>query len=245
MRELRICQMGVDLTCGTLLPLDEDATGHLVRVLRCTEGTPFVVFDGAGVACQAVLKLQGKKAYAALGTRVELARESPLHIELGQVVSRGEKMEFTIQKAVELGVAVIAPLSSERCGVQLDKERAQRKVRQWQAIARAASEQCGRAVVPQINELTTLKSWLARDLDKLSLLLSPAQGQRINTLGNDVCTAGALRMLVGPEGGLSSDEEQQALELGFKALSLGPRVLRTETAALCALSALQAMYGDI
>ncbi len=169
-------------------------------------------------------------------------RESPLNLHLGQVISRGEKMEFTIQKSIELGVDVITPLFSERCGVKLDGERLAKKIQQWQKIAIAACEQCGRNKIPEIREAMQLSEWCTEQDDSLKLNLHPRASNSINTLPSSL---NKVRLLIGPEGGLSADEIAMTSRLGFTDILLGPRVLRTETTALTAITALQVRFGDL
>lgn len=157
-------------------------------------------------------------------------------------MSCGEKMEFTIQKAVELGVNAITPLFSERCGVKLDAERLAKKIQQWQKIVIAACEQCGRNSVPQIRTAMTLEAWSAEEECGLKLNLHPRASQSINTLPQPVSR---VRLLIGPEGGLSADEIGMTARYGFTDILLGPRVLRTETTALTAITALQVRFGDL
>ncbi|MDW2328972.1 16S rRNA (uracil(1498)-N(3))-methyltransferase, partial [Vibrio sp. 1401] len=174
--------------------------------------------------------------------RVESNIESPLDLHLGQVISRGDKMEFTIQKSVELGVNTITPLISERCGVKLDQKRFEKKLAQWQKIAISACEQCGRNVVPEIRPIMSLEQWCQEEYDGLKLNLHPRAKYSINTLPTPV---EKVRLLIGPEGGLSSEEIDMTREYQFEETLLGPRVLRTETAALTAITALQVRFGDL
>ena len=167
--------------------------------------------------------------------------ESPLFIELGQVISRGDKMEFTIQKAVELGISKITPLYSSRCGVKLDDKRKDKKVEQWQKIAISACEQCGRNVVPKVGEITNIDDWYSKDPEALSLTLDPKASIKLS----EIKLKSKLRLLIGPEGGLDDSEIQKASENNFVGVTLGPRILRTETAALAALSILGCTFGDL
>ncbi|GAB7195183.1 hypothetical protein OS31_11920 [Dickeya oryzae] len=153
-----------------------------------------------------------------------------------------KKMEFTIQKSIELGVNIITPLLSERCGVKLDGERLEKKIAQWQKIAIAACEQCGRNRIPDIRPVQTLESWCAESDNGLKLNLHPRASQHINTLPLPVSR---IRLLIGPEGGLSADEIAMTATQGFTDILLGPRVLRTETTALTAITALQVRFGDL
>jgi 16S rRNA (uracil1498-N3)-methyltransferase len=168
--------------------------------------------------------------------------ESPLNLHLGQVISRGEKMEFTIQKSIELGVNTITPLFSERCGVKLDGERLEKKLQQWQKIAIAACEQCGRNRIPEIRPAMQLEAWCNEQDDSLKLNLHPRASHSINTLPLPVSH---VRLLIGPEGGLSAEEIAMTSGYGFTDILLGPRVLRTETTALTAITALQVRFGDL
>jgi 16S rRNA (uracil1498-N3)-methyltransferase len=168
-------------------------------------------------------------------------RESPLAVTLIQAVQAGEKMDFTIQKAVELGVSQIVPVDSRRSVTRLSGERAGRRVAHWQGVAASACEQCGRNQVPQVAPLEKLESWLARPADgALRLMLAPDAEHALA----DLQPVPNVQMLIGAEGGLDPQEVQAARQVGFQAVRLGPRVLRTETAALAALAALQALWGD-
>ncbi|HBZ17342.1 16S rRNA (uracil(1498)-N(3))-methyltransferase [Pantoea sp. NPDC088449] len=223
--------------------LDEDAANHVGRVLRMTAGQQIELFDGSNLTFHAEITQADKKRVKVrvLASQAD-DRESPLHLHLGQVMSRGEKMEFTIQKSIELGVNVITPLFSERCGVKLDAERLAKKIQQWQKIAIAACEQCGRNRVPEIREPMTLLAWCAEADEGLKLNLHPRANHSINTLPQPV---ERLRLLIGPEGGLSADEIAMTAQQGFTDILLGPRVLRTETTALTAITALQVRFGDL
>lgn len=228
----------------TQCQLSEDAANHVGRVLRMNAGEQIELFDGSNHIYPATIIESGKKA-----VRVEILgrefadKESPLKIHLGQVISRGDRMEFTIQKSVELGVNVITPLWSERCGVKLEGERLEKKIQQWQKIAISACEQCGRNVIPEIRPLMKLQDWCAENDGALKLNLHPRAQYSIKTLP-DVPAAG-VRLLIGSEGGLSAQEIAQTETQGFTEILLGKRVLRTETASLAAISALQLRFGDL
>ena len=231
------------LTVGQVTLLDEDAANHVGRVLRMQAGQALQLFDGSNQVFEAVIKQADKKSVQVeILSGFEDDRESPLWLHLGQVMSRGEKMEFTIQKAVELGVNVITPLYSERCGVKLDAERLSKKLGQWQKIAVAACEQCGRNRVPEIRPVMSLEAWCAEQEQGLKLNLHPRASASINTLPQPV---ERVRLLIGPEGGLSVDEIAMTAEHQFTDILLGPRVLRTETTALTAITALQVRFGDL
>ena len=231
------------LSVGQEIALCEDAANHVGRVLRMSAGHALQLFDGSNQIFEAEIIQADKKSVRVkvLSANVD-DRESPLHLHLGQVMSRGEKMEFTIQKAVELGVNVITPLFSERCGVKLDAERLNKKLGQWQKIAIAACEQSGRNVVPEIRPAMQLEAWCAEQDEGLKLNLHPRASASINTLPLPV---ERIRLLIGPEGGLSAEEIAMTARYQFTDILLGPRVLRTETTALTAITALQVRFGDL
>ncbi|WP_279048502.1 16S rRNA (uracil(1498)-N(3))-methyltransferase [Cedecea davisae] len=231
------------LSVGEDIALCEDAANHVGRVLRMGAGQPVQLFDGSNQVFDAEIVQADKKTVRVKVLAVsEDDRESPLWLHLGQVMSRGEKMEFTIQKAVELGVNVITPLFSERCGVKLDAERLNKKLQQWQKIAIAACEQCGRNRVPEVRPAMELTAWCAEPDDALKLNLHPRASASINTLPQPV---ERVRLLIGPEGGLTADEIAMTADHQFTDILLGPRVLRTETTALTAITALQVRFGDL
>ncbi|KFA96174.1 16S rRNA (uracil(1498)-N(3))-methyltransferase [Vibrio sp. ER1A] len=227
---------------GTLA-LSEDAAGHVSRVLRMKEGQEVLLFDGSGHEFPATITQIGKKNVDVdIQEKVSASIESPLDLHLGQVISRGDKMEFTIQKSVELGVNTITPLISERCGVKLDAKRFEKKLQQWQKIAISACEQCGRNTIPEIRPIMSLEQWCAEPSEALKLNLHPRAKYSINTLPEPVTK---VRLLIGPEGGLSAQEIEMTEQYQFEETLLGPRVLRTETAALTAITALQVRFGDL
>lgn len=228
---------------NSLITLDDNAFNHLIRVLRMKTGESITLFDGSNQITPAVIHEVNKKTVIVKTENSVLDnRESPLNIHLGQVISRGDKMEFTIQKSVELGVNTITPLLSERCGVKLDQERLEKKVQQWQKIVISACEQCGRNIIPSINPVMKLETWCANLTDSLKLNLHPKAEQGINQLANDNKN---ISLLIGPEGGLSNEEISMTHQYQFTDILLGPRVLRTETAALTAITALQVRFGDL
>ncbi|WP_120513317.1 16S rRNA (uracil(1498)-N(3))-methyltransferase [Photobacterium salinisoli] len=225
------------------VPLSDDAANHVGRVMRMQPGQEILLFDGSNAEFPAVITEAGKKhVEVEISARVEHSVESPLDLHLGQVISRGDKMEFTIQKSVELGVNSITPLISERCGVKLTQDRFDKKLSQWQKIAISACEQCGRNVVPEIRPVMKLEDWCAEEFDGLKLNLHPRAQYSINTLPTPV---NRVRLLIGPEGGLSEQEISMTEAFRFSEVLLGPRVLRTETAAMTAITALQVRFGDL
>lgn len=231
---------------GSEVRLHPDAAHHAVRVLRLAVGEPVVLFDGLGGEFEArITRIDGGDVSVKTGAHLDVERESPLHIRLVQGLSSGDRMDITLQKAVELGVAAIQPVATERSVVKLKDERAQRRVEHWQNLVISACEQCGRNRVPEVLPLMSLPDWLAQlDMrapdDEARLLLSPAATVPLKALS----PVPRMTLLIGPEGGLSPAETQLAQSRGFKPVRLGPRILRTETAALATLSAIQAIWGD-
>ncbi|AGB83962.1 Ribosomal RNA small subunit methyltransferase E [Serratia rubidaea] len=231
------------LSSHSEVALCEDAANHVGRVLRMSQGQALQLFDGSNQVFDAEITQADKKSVRVRVGEGRLEdRESPLNLHLGQVISRGDKMEFTIQKSIELGANTITPLFSERCGVSLSGERLAKKLQQWQKIAIAACEQCGRNRVPQVRPAMALEAWCAEQDDSLKLNLHPRASHSINTLPLPV---NHVRLLIGPEGGLSADEIAMTSGHGFTDILLGPRVLRTETTALTAITALQVRFGDL
>ncbi len=222
--------------------LEEGPSQHLGRSLRMQPGDSLVLFDGRGDEYPASIVSLSKKAVTVrtAGPRA-VDPESPLSIELGIAVSRGERMDWVMQKATELGVARIAPLYSERTEVRLKGERALKKLHHWQQIAISACEQCGRNRLPEITPLQNLGDWLAAVEAQRKLVLH----HRSSGGGAGDARPGSVALLVGPEGGLSEAEIGSAEAAGFDSLALGPRVLRTETAPLAAIAILQARWGDM
>lgn len=229
---------------GATVVLPRFAAEHLVRVLRLGDGAPVTCFNGDGRDYAGTLRLAGREAlFACAQAEPPAAAESPLRVTLAQCIARGEKMDGVIQKAVELGVGAIAPLASERTEVKLDPEREARRMAHWRGVVLSACEQCGRATVPELWSPRALPDWAA-DLPAgpLRLALAPGGDLRLSDLA--IPAAGVVAV-VGPEGGLS-DRDLAALDAaGFRRLSLGPRVLRTETAGPALLAALQARAGDL
>ncbi|MEI4979421.1 16S rRNA (uracil(1498)-N(3))-methyltransferase [Aeromonas caviae] len=231
------------LQVGQTLALSEDGANHIGRVLRMQPGQQLELFNGDGHQYPATITSVGKKSVEVTIDSCETRSvESPLAIHLGQVISRGDKMDFTIQKSVELGVTCITPLFSERCGVKLPADRLEKKREQWQKVVISACEQCGRNTVPEVRMPMELDAWLAEETQELKLNLHPRAPYSINTLP---IPEHGVRLLIGPEGGLSGDEIARTVQEDFKEMLLGPRVLRTETAALTAITALQCRFGDL
>lgn len=231
------------LASGAEIILGERNQQHLVRVLRMQAGDIFLVFNGDGGEYGAQFVSVGKReSVVRIGARREPATESPLLSQLGQVLSKGDRMEYAVQKATELGVSEIALLTSQRCDVRLDGERFEKKREHLQMVAIAACEQSGRVRVPAVLSPVALDEWVSRVDAGLKLVLHPVVDAGAGSLP---AACASVALLVGPEGGLSGEEVLLAQRAGFAPLALGPRVLRTETAPVAALAWLQARYGDL
>ena len=233
----------MDLAVGLVMALPEEAYRHLVIVLRRIPNDAVILFNGRGGEYAAKIESVAKRK---LTVRIEefcaVERESPLPVTLAQAVSKGERMDYSIQKAVELGVTTLQPLITDHVVVRLDAERWARKQEHWQGVAVAACEQSGRTRVPAVLPVVELRDWLNTcPPEALRLVLAPAATPTtLKRAANQ-----PVVLLVGPEGGLSEVELKLADLAGFAALSLGQRVLRTETAGVVALSILQSKFGDL
>ena len=230
------------LAPGAHIDLPEPVARHAVRVLRLPPGAAMVLFDGRGGEYAAhIERIEKNRVVVALGAWSDIECESSLTVTLIQAVQAGEKMDFTIQKAVELGVADIVPVDSRRSVIRLSGERAAKRGAHWQGVAASACEQCGRNQVPVVAPLEKLEHWLARPARPgLRLLLAPDAESSLA----DLPPQKDVQLLIGAEGGLDPQEVVAAKQAGFQAVRLGSRVLRTETAGLAALAALQALWGD-
>ena len=232
------------LASGAELSLSPAGAYHVARVLRMREGAWLAIFDGGGQEFRAeIVRVAGDAVTVRLGESTSGAAESPLRITLLQGVSRSERMDWTLQKASELGVRTIVPVLSSRSVVRLDERQAEKKTRHWQAIVAAACEQCGRSVVPEVRVPQDLSRYLgssAREGQRFVLSpTGPASLAGLSSVGPRV------ELLIGPEGGLDDTELERASATGFAPVRLGPRVLRTETAGIVALTVLQALWGDL
>jgi 16S rRNA (uracil1498-N3)-methyltransferase len=235
-----------DLTPGSVLELPPHTTSHLIQVLRARSGDELILFNGDGRELTgAIQTVRGSRVSVALGDARTVDRESPFAITLVQCVPRGDRMDFIVQKATELGVARIVPVLSQRSVVRLDKAQAQSKAAHWRAVAVSACEQCGRNRIPAVEPPQSLLNYLGGsaagggpklvfepDSTASGLLAAPAPG-------------GAVEIAIGPEGGFAADELEAFRVAGYSQVGLGPRVLRTETAAIAAVVWLQARCGDM
>jgi 16S rRNA (uracil1498-N3)-methyltransferase len=228
---------------GACVDLPGEPAAHLGRVLRLGPGAEIMLFNGEGGEWRATIEiLDRERVGVRVGRHRRADRESPLDLTLAQGISRGERMDYTLQKAVELGVSRIVPIASERSVVRLSADRGERRREHWAKVVQGASEQCGRTRVPRLLPVTTLDEWLSGAVPGLKLLLICKEGAcRLSELTPDP----SITLLIGPEGGFAAEEASAALRAGYQALRLGPRILRTETAALAALCALQALWGDL
>ena len=229
------------LLSNTLVVLEPEPSRHLARVLRLGVGDTLTLFDGSGGEYPAEITAVDKKLVQVMtGLHQQYECESPLNIHLGIAISRGERMDWVVQKATELGVTSLTPLSTEHAGVKLAGDRADRKIQHWQQIAISACEQSGRNRIPTIHPLQALAAWLATTVaEKKFVLHHRADSTETGT------APGSIALLVGPEGGLSDSEIEAARKADYTALRLGPRVLRTETAPLAAIAILQGWWGDM
>lgn len=243
---MRIPRIYVDqkLRAGREVRLPDQAGEHVARVLRLERGAPLILFNGDGYEFDASLASLAKHAVTAeVGHGREAMRESPLPLTLAQAIARGEKMDWILQKATELGVARVVPIVTERTEVKLDAERAERRMAHWRSVVAGACEQSGRNRLPELDAPLALDRWLATlgEDPALRLALLPEAGATLRQFPS--VENGAI-LAVGPEGGFTANDVALLTQAEFHGLRLGPRILRTETAGMAALAALQALFGD-
>jgi 16S rRNA (uracil1498-N3)-methyltransferase len=233
------------LTVGRLIELPAETARHAIGALRLRAGAAVTLFNGDGAEYAGTLEQHGKGAAVRLAQRSEPQRESNLHVTLAQGISSGERMDLTLQKSVELGVAAIQPLLMRRSVVKLSGEKTEKRLRHWRGVVVSACEQCGRNVIPPVTEIQDFMPWLHLVRNKADppqrYLLDPEADASLRDLP---VPNGRILLLAGPEGGFDPAERQAAVAAGCQRVRLGPRVLRTETAALAALAAMQAVWGD-
>lgn len=232
------------LAVDQIVPLSEAACAHAVRVLRLAVGDALTLFCGDGHDYLGeLIAIEKKSAHVRLVACTAKHNESPLTVRLLQGISSGDRMDYTLQKAVELGVSAIYPLSTERSVTKLSGDRAEKRIEHWQGVVIAACEQSGRAVVPIVHAPCTLAHWLKQfgDVSAMNIVLNPEGAKRITDLQ---APHTPVNLLIGSEGGLSPSEITLAMQHQFQSILLGPRILRTETAALTALACMQAAWGD-
>jgi 16S rRNA (uracil1498-N3)-methyltransferase len=226
------------------IQLSENAAAHATRALRLNVGDNAIIFNGDGFDYACTLTSVKKNTVTAKITSANaISNESLLNITLLQGISSGDRMDFTIQKAVELGVKKIQPINSKRSVVKLTQERAEKRIEHWQNVAISACEQSGRAFVPKVLPPLSLENWLSQNPynNTLRILLNPVGAKRLEEIEKPAST---IELLIGAEGGLSQAEIDLASAQHFQSIVLGPRILRTETAALTAISVMQALWGD-
>lgn len=229
---------------GKTLEIRGEQARYMSRVLRLRPDDEVTLFDGSGCEFPAWIRKPGKNIVAAeVGEAVDRSVESPLSVTLLQGISRGDRMDYVIQKATELGVTRVTPVHTEFSVVKLDQERAARRLRHWQGVAASACEQCGRNRLPCIDSPESLPNVLGRLRESPDdrIILQPGAPETVRSIG---IAGSALHVLIGPEGGFSQQEQEHAGIAGFRPVGFGPRILRTETAAVAVLAALQSMYGD-
>jgi len=244
---MRLIRTFVDtaLAAGTDIELPPGPAAHLTRVLRLRTGDAVVVFNGRGGEYEAQISAIARRGVRLhVGAHRALERESALRVTLMQAVARGERMDLVIQKATELGVATILPVASDHSVVQLDAQSSERRTAHWLAVAVSACEQCGRNRLPHIEPITPLQA-ACEAAAGLRLLLDPDAATSLAAALATVVTATAVSLLIGPEGGFSGYERSLAERAGFLSCRLGPRILRTETAAFAAVATVQALAGDL
>jgi 16S rRNA (uracil1498-N3)-methyltransferase len=242
---LRIPRIYTDtpLQAGAEAQLDDNAAQHVGRVLRMQPGQALSLFNGDGHDYQALIASASKKNVTVQVEHFTAnSRESALEIVLGQTLSKGDRMDYAVQKATEMGVTRIVPLSTERCDVRLKGDREDKRLNHWRSVAISAAEQCGRARVPDILPVMNITEWLeySQRCD-VRLVLHHRTEQSLDSLAKP----NSVALMIGPEGGLSADEIAQAEKSGFLPVALGPRVLRTETAPVAAMALCQWLWGDV
>ncbi|BBP42796.1 16S rRNA (uracil(1498)-N(3))-methyltransferase [Thiosulfativibrio zosterae] len=233
-----------DYLAGQTLSLSKEQSHYALTVLRMKHQRPLEIFNGQGQQAQATLLVTSRRtADLLIDTVASPQTESPLQTILLQGISKGDRMDYTLQKTVELGISVIQPLFTEHCDVKLDDDKLDKKRQQWQDIVISACEQSGRNVVPQVLTPLTLTDWLAHNPNANGLVLNPYASNTLKTLPPTMAQT-PIHLLIGPEGGLSDAEVQQATQAGLTPVKLGPRILRTETAGVTVLAILQSLWGD-
>jgi 16S rRNA (uracil1498-N3)-methyltransferase len=241
MRVSRIYQSS-PLDVGMTVILDKHKSHYISHVLRLKTNDELIVFNGRGGEYSASIKaIEKHQVIVKVGDYSDVDLESPLHIHLAQGISRGERMDFALQKAVELGVKEITPLVTQRCNVKLSKEREENRMAHWRGIIESACEQSGRNKIPLLHEPTELRVWIMQQSDDLKLVLNHRAAKKLADVDGQI---NQIRLLIGPEGGLNAEEIAQAEQFNFCSVQLGSRVLRTETAALAAICCLQMRWGD-
>lgn len=238
-----------EITVGQMTELSADNIHHAGRVLRLRNGDPITLFNGhGGEFCARIDTINKNSIVVFVDSFQDINRESPLQIELAQAICVNEKMDWIIQKSIELGVSRIQPISTARSIVHLSNERSEKRLQHWQKIAISACEQCGRNQIPQISPLITLSEWLSqkkmnRTMQDILFMLSATATRSLKDMPEPAIDA-KVALVIGPEGGFTEDEEKAITHSSFVPLHLGNRILRTESAALAAIAAMQTLWGD-
>lgn len=232
-----------DICVDNIYTLENDAAHHLINVLRIKQDQPIVLFNGDGNEYSAIVnEVQKRKLIVNVDAKLALTVESRFPIHLGQGIAKGDRMETVLQKATELGVTEVTPIITERCNVKLSAERWAKKSAQWEKIIIGACEQSGRNVLPILHPPITLSQWCKQSTEQYRITFDPHAQQHLQALP---VNQHGVRILIGPEGGLSEAETYAAEQTGFNTVKIGPRVLRTETAAIASIAIIQAQYGDL
>ncbi|RLA21603.1 MAG: 16S rRNA (uracil(1498)-N(3))-methyltransferase [Gammaproteobacteria bacterium] len=232
-----------ELKTNLFITLNNDSAHYLRSVLRLKAGSEIRVFNGSGGEFAAsLMDVSRKVVVVKIGEWFDKKSEPKLNITLGLAISRGERMDIAIQKAVELGVSSIIPIITEYCAVSVRNERMVKKESHWQKIAQGASEQSGRTVVPDVGEIVRMDQWLENKEEALKLFLDPRAKQ---SLQQAELVEQTIILLSGPEGGFSESEQRKAVQAGYQSVTLGPRILRAETACIAAITAVQLLWGDL
>lgn len=242
---MRIPRFFIDqiLLVDNVLQLPNELSHYMATVLRLRVGSPIVLFNGNGSDYPSeVVDIHKRKSSVLINAQISLSVESPLHIHLGQGVSKGERMEIALQKAVELGVTEITPILTENCNVKLDQERWLKKHASWSKLMISACEQSQRNIVPTLHKPISMHTWLGQSSELDKIILAPGAKNYLSGLRKP---QKGFRVVIGPEGGLSDQEVYTATETGYIPVNIGSRILRTETAAIASLAILQSNFGDI
>lgn len=241
MRRTRLFSAESNLAVGTITELEEESCHYLIKVLRCNSGDHITLFTGDGCDYHCVIEVTGKRVAATVEAVKSNDNESPIAITLVQSLAKGTKLDLVIQKATELGVSRIAPISTERSVLKVDANRLNKKLGHWRKVAMSACAQCNRSVVPTIDPVVDFPNWLRDHHTAHSVLIHPEGEYTFN----DIESCADINIIVGPEGGFSANEIQQAKDHNIKILNCGPRVMRTETAGFAAIAIVQAAIGDM
>ena len=231
------------LIVDAALTIDNESAHHLINVLRVKQDQPLVLFNGDGNEYSAQInEVHKRKVIVNVDAKLAIGAESKFPIHLGQGIAKGDRMETVLQKATELGVTEITPIITQRCNVKLSPDRWAKKLVQWEKVIIGACEQSGRNVLPILYPPITLSEWCKQSTEQYRITFDPHAQQHLQALP---VTQHGIRLLIGPEGGFSEAETYGAEQTGFNTVKIGPRVLRTETAAIASIAIIQATYGDL